>query len=584
MQLIYNFFNRLFKSGVSRARTEEDMLKIEYLNQSIVIGTLMFLPNLLFELYLGFFPATVLNLIFVLSSVICFFINRRGYYNIARSFAIVGLDLILLAANFTEGTQTGNYLIYTSLILLFPILAKLNDSKKEILFLFLFTTTCFLVSIFICPTKGYLAQDLSEAAAASMFKASYMVLFGLTFILAYIIYLVTQKKEAELINAKNLAEESSKIKLQFISNMSHELRTPLNGIIGTTNLLQLDDHTSQQNEQYELLKYSSQHMLHLVNDVLDFSKIESGKIELSNRQFNLQIFIKNIYNSFAPQFEKKNLYFKLLHNDDDLNYVLKSDDIRLGQILNNLLANALKFTHEGGVTLGITTNLLTDQKLEVKFDITDTGIGIKKQHLDKIFESFIQADLNTTRKYGGTGLGLTISKKLATIFNTTLEVESEVGKGSRFSFSPIFTISNNTTDVSISSEKSSFESLKGMHILIAEDNAINMLIARKFLKKWGVTLTEAINGKDAINLCSTQHFDLVLLDLEMPVADGYMALQEIRKLHPTVPAVAFTASVFENIEEVLLSKGFNDYVLKPFAPQELNHKLHKQKVQLSKIR
>jgi signal transduction histidine kinase/CheY-like chemotaxis protein len=575
MLKIDKYFNALFESGVSKANSEEDKQKIKYLNQGMVWGTILFIPNLVFEAFIGFLPATILNFVFILSVIICFFINRQGKYNLARNFTFIGLDLILLTASITEGTRTGNYLIYSSLILLFPILVKLKDKNIQVGFLFVFTILCLVVSMAICPTVGYL-PGLSDADAALMFKGSFFVSFGLTTILAYIIYLITQKREAELIKAKETAEEGAKIKLQFLSNMSHELRTPLNGIIGTTNLLKLDQHSAQQKEQFDLLTYSSQHMLHLVNDVLDFSKIESGKITLENRRFNLQKFIENIYNSFAPQFEQKNLYFKLLHNDANLNYTINSDDIRLGQILNNLLGNALKFTHSGGVTLGINTTLLAPDTLQIKFDVIDTGIGIKKQSIDNIFESFVQGDLNTTRKYGGTGLGLTISRKLAEVFDTTLYVESEPEKGSHFFFSPTFNISEKIV-TSANDEETSIKSLKGMKILIAEDNKINMLIARKFLLKWEVSLTEASNGKEAIELCTNTRFDLLLLDLEMPEADGYTVLAEIRKLYPTIPAMAFTAAVFENIQTSLLQKGFDDFILKPFAPQELNAKLFKQK-------
>jgi signal transduction histidine kinase/CheY-like chemotaxis protein len=575
MFTIKNIFNTLFQSGVSKAKSEEDKLKIKYLNQGMIYGTLMFIPNVIFEAVIGFLPATILNFVFIASAIICFFINRQGNYNFAKNFAFIGLNLVLLAANFTEGTRTGNYLIYPALILLFPILLKVKDSNKEIALLFFFTVFCLLTSVIVCPLQGYL-PGLSDSDAALMFKGSFIVAFGLTTVLAYIIFIITQNRETELRKAKEQAEESATAKLQFLSNMSHELRTPLNGIIGTTNLLQLDEHNAQQKEQYELLHYSSQHMLHLVNDVLDFSKIESGKTELENRDFNLQTFIKNIYNSFAPQFEKKDLYFKLLHNDNDLNYVITSDDIRLGQILNNLLSNALKFTHHGGVTLGITTTLLNQNTLQVKFDVTDSGIGIKKESLHKVFESFVQGDLNTTRKYGGTGLGLSISKKLAEVFNTSITVESEPDKGSHFYFSPVFTISNNKIDTEKDTEIP-FKDLKGMNILIAEDNRINMLIARKFLKKWEVNVTEATNGREAIELCKNYKFDLILLDLEMPEADGYTALAEIRKQYPLMPAIAFTAAIFEDIENKLLQKGFNDYVLKPFAPHDLNAKLYKQK-------
>jgi signal transduction histidine kinase/CheY-like chemotaxis protein len=580
MSSISIFFKKLFESGVSKAKSSEDRVKIKYLNQGMIMGTLMFIPNLIFEAYIGFLPATILNFVFVAAAIICFFINRQGHYNAARNFTFIGLDLILLTASFTEGTQTGNYLIYSALILLLPILMKLLDKTRDVLLIFIFTLLCLLVSVTICPTKGYLGLN-NERDAALMFKGSFLVSFGLTTILAYIIFIITRNREAELIKAKELAEASSKTKLQFLSNMSHELRTPLNGIIGTTNLLQLDEHNTTQKEQYELLEYSSQHMLHLVNDVLDFSKIESGKIELENRHFGLQNFIKNIYNSFAPQFEKKNLYFKLLHNDSNVDYSINSDDIRLGQIFNNLLANALKFTQHGGVTLGITTSMLPENKLSIKFDVIDTGIGIKQESLESIFESFVQADLNTTRKYGGTGLGLAISKKLANVFESDLFVESVLDKGSHFYFTIIFDVSKNTNHA-LKEELITYKSLDGMRILIAEDNKINMLIARKFLLKWSVNIMEAEDGKQAIELCKQHGFDLILLDLEMPEADGYTALAEIRKLLPTIPAIAFTATVFENIEETLIKKGFNDYILKPFAPQELNAKLFAQKELLAK--
>jgi signal transduction histidine kinase len=574
MNLVFNFFNTLFNSGVSKAACEEDKVKIRYLNQGMIIGTIFFIPNVIFEAVIGFMPATILNFVFIFSAIICFFINRQGKYNLARNFTFIGLDLILLTANITEGTRTGNYLIYASLILLFPILVKLNDKKGEVGFLFFFTLLCFIISLTICPTVG-IFTGLDEKDATLMFKGSFAVSFFLTTILAYIIYLITRDREAELTKAKEEAEKSAKIKLQFLSNMSHELRTPLNGIIGTTNLLQLDAHSSQQKEQFELLQYSSQHMLHLVNDVLDFSKIESGKIELEHRQFNMQSFVKNIYNSFAPQFENKHLYLKLLLNDDDLNFNVESDDIRLNQILNNLLSNALKFTHVGGVSLGISTTRLPQNKIEIKFDVIDTGIGIKEQNFDNIFNSFVQGDLNTTRKYGGTGLGLSISKKLTEVFGSTLHLKSTLNEGSHFYFSVIFNLCNASTEI-VKSPAIEYKNLQGLNVLIAEDNKINMLIAKKFLLKWGVNLTEAINGKKAIELCEQNKYDLLLLDLEMPEADGYTALFEIRKLYPSIPAIAFTAAVFENLPTILQQKGFNDFILKPFAPEELNKKLFAQ--------
>ncbi len=573
MNRINTFFNALFESGVNKAKNEDDKDKIRYLNQGMILGTIMFLPDLFFEAYIGFLPATVLNLVFILSVIVCFFINRTGNYIYSRNFTFIGLSLILLSANIIEGTRTGNYLTYLALILLFPIFIKLNEKGKDLIVLFLFTAFCFLVSLFFCPTEG-LFEGLSNVDAAKMFKANFGVSFGLTSILAYIIFILTQHRELELIKAKENAEESEKIKMQFISNMSHELRTPLNGIIGSTNLLKLDDHSLQQKEQFEMLSYSSKHMLHLVNEVLDFSKIESGKLLLENRVFSLRTFIINIVLSFATQFEQKGLYLKFSNNKEQLDFTLLSDDIRLGQIINNLLSNALKFTHIGGVTIEVNTKQIDAENLSVEFKVIDTGIGIKENNLEKIFDSFVQGDLNTTRSYGGTGLGLTISKKMADIFEGDLTVQSKVDEGSTFNFSSILKIINHTTEIVVK-EKDLFENIGGMRVLIAEDNKVNMLIAKKFLLKWGAEITEAENGKIAIEKFSKATFDLVLLDLEMPVCDGYSALKEIRSINKFVPAIAFTAAVFENIQSTLFQKGFNEYVMKPFEPIDLNKKLFK---------
>jgi signal transduction histidine kinase/ActR/RegA family two-component response regulator len=583
MTKVSKYIKLLFEAGVSKTNCEEDKQKIIYLNQGMIIGTLMFLPNLVFEAIIGFLPATILNFVFIVSITICYIISGQGHYTIARNATFISLDLILLTANFTEGTQTGNYLIYSALILLFPILIKLKDKNFQIGFLFGFTVLCLTISVAICPKIGYL-PGLNEEDAALMFKGSFVVSFGLTTILAYIIYLITQNRETELIKAKEKAEESAKVKLQFLSNMSHELRTPLNGIIGTTNLLKLDQHLPEQTDQFEMLSYSSSHMLHLINDLLDFSKIESGKIELEHRNFNFKNFIENTYNSFASQFEQKNLFFKLLHNDVDLNFCILSDDIRLSQILNNLLSNSLKFTHAGGVTLGISTKRLLNKKIEIKFDITDTGIGIKEERLKYVFESFVQEDLNTTRKYGGTGLGLSISKKLVDVFNSKLLVDSLPNTGSHFYFTAIFDLVDEENEIINVSNTSPFRSLKGMNILLAEDNKINMLIAKRFLLKWDATLSIANNGKEAIELSKDNKFDLLLFDLEMPEVDGYTALLEIRKQYPNILAIAFTAAIFENIETILLEKGFNDFILKPFVPNELNAKLYNQKVLLNDLK
>ncbi len=574
-----SLYYRIIESGVTKAQSETVATKIRYLNYCLVAGIVLFIPNVAYELYAGLPITTIIDFIFIIFILVAYLINSKGKYNTARNFAIVAANFVLVGGCYAEGMEAGNYLIYIPLFFIFSVLGKLKDELVQIIFLVVVTTICLSICLFFFPDYSTV-QDIPEDIVKTMFKTNFIISLALTIIFSYLIYRITQQKELELTMAKELAEESAKAKLQFLSNMSHELRTPLNGIIGTTNLLKTEAYNPIQYEHFELLSYSSTQMLSLVNDVLDFSKIESGKIELEESRFNVETFVKNIYNSFAQQFEAKNLFFKL-DTDDDININVFGDDIKLSQILNNLLSNALKFTHTGGVTLGIKIISNNESKITISFSVSDTGIGIPKEKQDKIFESFIQADLNTTRKYGGTGLGLSISKKLAEVFKTTLKVESKINKGTTFYFDIVIDKDNSTEEV-VTTMHNEYKDLHGLNILIAEDNKINMLIARKFLSKWGVVLTEAVNGKEAIAYCETNVYDLVLLDLEMPEADGYTALKEIRKIHPTIPALAFTASAFDKIEQVLLQKGFNDYILKPFSPYELNDKLFKQQQLLGK--
>jgi signal transduction histidine kinase len=568
-----SLYNKIIESGVTKAQSEPIATKIRYLNYCLVAGIVLFIPNVAYELYVGLPITTIIDFIFIIFILVAYLINSKGKYSTARNFAIVAANFVLVGGCYAEGMEAGNYLIYIPLFFIFSVLGKLKDELVQIIFLVAITTICLSICLFFFPDYSTV-QDIPVDIVKTMFKTNFIISLALTIIFSYLIYRITQQKESELIIAKELAEESAKVKLQFLSNMSHELRTPLNGIIGTTNLLKTEAYNPIQYEHFELLSYSSAQMLSLVNDVLDFSKIESGKVELEESRFNIETFVKNIYNSFAQQFETKNLYFKL-DTDEDININVFSDDIKLSQILNNLLSNALKFTHTGGVTLGIKIINNSESKIIISFSVADTGIGIPKEKQDKIFESFIQADLNTTRKYGGTGLGLSISKKLAEVFRTTLRVESKINVGTTFYFDIVLDKDNSYEEVAITMHDE-FKDLRGLKILIAEDNKINMLIARKFLSKWGVVLTEAVNGKEAIAYCKTNRYDLMLLDLEMPEADGYTALKEIRKIHPTMPAIAFTASAFDKIEQVLLQKGFNDYILKPFSPYELNDKLFKQ--------
>jgi PAS domain S-box-containing protein len=396
---------------------------------------------------------------------------------------------------------------------------------------------------------------------------------------ATIVNITERKKyEQELLYAKKKAEAATKVKAEFISTLSHEIRTPMNAIIGITNILLKTQLTPQQLEYLNILKFSSESLLNLINDILDLSKMEAGQVTLKERNFNLPDLIFSLVYSFNIKAEEKGIALQVNIDEHVPDFVV-SDEVKIGQVLTNLLANAVKFTDKGVVKLTLEVLKEEQDAIILSFKVADTGIGIAEDRLAAIFEEFTQAETDTEQKFGGTGLGLTISKRILDLLGSKISVQSKLGKGTEFSFElklkkgqPVPEPGHLGTII-----PGAEESLKGVKLLLVEDNNINILVAEQYLKNWEVTYEIARNGLEAISKINQTDFDLILMDLQMPVLDGYEATKWIRNLpepkYRQLPIIALSASAKYDLAQKMKECGLTDFISKPFKPEELHSKI-----------
>lgn len=471
-------------------------------------------------------------------------------------------------------------------------IASLNTRIKQGLFSAIFSCFMFLVFTLLIYFEVLVPKTIFgyqyEIIFAEIIVANIINIAG-NFAVYFTIHglvLRNEKLLSESDQAKKKAEDANRMKNEILANMSHEIRTPMNAILGITNALIEDTKDSDVIESLGVLKFSADQLLVILNDILDMSKIEEGKINLEEIDFNLKKLMDNIVLLNFAKAREKNIHLNYEFDESIPKYV-KGDPTRLAQILNNLISNAIKFTEKGGVLIKIVRLKNTATIQSIHFLVKDTGLGVPLDKQKTIFEKFTQASTETTRKFGGTGLGLSIVKRLVQLMGSDIGIKSELGLGSEFYFLLNFKVSEKeATNSKIFALASDSKDLEQHCILLVDDNEINIKVAMKFLKKWKAEVLVASNGQEAISVYQKyfSKIDIILMDLQMPIMDGYEASSKIiefqKEKNLSAPIIALTADAMKEVEEKIKKIGIVDLITKPFKPDDLFLKIKRNLLKL----
>lgn len=556
------------------------------LNTFIVLAMGCNFINFLYYIADGMTKSATIEITGIFVLFFFLWLNIRGFIEAPKVLSIVFVNLHSFSLCYVQGTDQGSYLYLFPFVMAMIFFLRVRKNDLVVTTFIIATTINLLVIVLFLPYRSVL-EPITERISYNHRRLNILVNFLLVIVFFYVVLRLLDAKEKknkshivslklaefETLQAKEKAEKAAAAKARFMSNMSHELRTPLNAIIGTTHLLVQDYAYLQDSDHYKILQDSSEHMLQLVNEVLDFSKLDEGKLEFVREPFDLTQTLQQAAGSVLSIAQQKNIRLTLETETLPGNKKVLGDEMRLKQVFLNLLSNAVKFTEKGAVVLTARINYMTDTGAEIYFSVDDTGIGIPQEKLAVIFESFTQADAATTRKYGGSGLGLSICKELVEKMGGQLGVKSVHGKGSLFYFVIQLSFEQRRPQITPKDQLSELKQLTGVRILLVEDNAVNMKIARRFLHSWGASINTAENGEVAWQLFQQGSYDLLLVDLEMPLMDGKELLLQIRTINKEIPAIAFTAAVYDDMYDDLQKHGFNGYLHKPFRPDEMHRNI-----------
>jgi len=499
------------------------------------------------------------------------YLAKKGKLIIARPFYLMTINIgITIIASYV-GKPAGVEFVYIFTIGLPYFIFSFTRERLYVIIFALIPILLWLL-LFLTDFNLFTNQKFEEKVADEIIYPIAMVSTVLLVLFQLIYFSVLNSRYASnVIIQHDDAFQASNAKSKFLSTMSHEIRTPLNAVIGLSHILADNNPRKDQLENIKTLNYSGKILMNLLNNVLDFSKMQSSKIQLDAIPTDLYVAIKQIKKIHEASCFRKGILMNL-EIEEEIPIVLL-DIVRFNQVINNLVSNAIKFTDKGSVTLRIKKSKETSKTVTISTEVIDTGLGIPEDKISEIWEDFTQASSSTNRLYGGTGLGLPIVKSIVKAMDSDVFVESKINEGSRFYFD-VNLKKATENDLKKEAEHKEYD-FDGRKILLVEDNQYNILVAKQILEKEKLLVEVAENGLEGVKMAKKNQYDVILMDIQMPFMDGYQASKEIRKFNKEIPILALSASVFSEVKDPIFNSGMNGFIVKPFNPNDLLYEINK---------